>query len=149
PCLEHLFAYDNQLSNLPEPIGQLTNLQSLDLSRNRLRSLPQSMQELKALSGLLLHGNDELGIPAEILGPDPGKDSDLEDKWAKPASILDYYLRTQGKARPLNEAKLILVGRGMVGKTSLVNQLVFGKFDPKENKTEGIGITPWKVQTGG
>ena len=37
-----------------------------------------------------------------------------------PADILDFYFRSRGEARPLNEAKLIVVGFGEVGKTSLV-----------------------------
>jgi internalin A len=43
---------------------------------------------------------------------------------------------------------MILVGRGGVGKTSLVNRLVHGDFDPKETKTEGIAITPWPIDVG-
>jgi hypothetical protein len=36
---------------------------------------------------------------------------------AKPAAVLDYYFRARGgEKHPLNEAKLILVGRGAVGK---------------------------------
>jgi len=49
----------------------------------------------------------------------------------------------------LNEAKLILVGRGAVGKTSIVNRLMYNRFDPNETKTEGINITEWKVQLNG
>jgi internalin A len=58
-----------------------------------------------------------------------------------PANILDYYFRPK---RPLLEAKLILVGRGAVGKTSLVNRLVHNTFG-QEKKTEGIKITGWDV----
>ena len=47
--------------------------------------------------------------------------------------------------RPLNEVKLILLGRGGVGKTSLVNRLVRDEFDPDSAKTEGIQITQWPV----
>ncbi|ESA35951.1 small gtp-binding protein [Leptolyngbya sp. Heron Island J] len=50
------------------------------------------------------------------------------------------------QARPLNEAKLILVGFGAVGKTSLVKRLVHKKFDKYEKKTEGIQITSWPLQ---
>jgi internalin A len=49
----------------------------------------------------------------------------------------------------LNEAKLILLGRGGVGKTSLVNRLVHGTFDPNSAKTEGIQITQWPVEVDG
>jgi internalin A len=54
----------------------------------------------------------------------------------------------QGKSesRPLNEAKLILVGFGAVGKTSLVNRMVHNKFDKDEQKTEGIQITQWPIR---
>jgi len=46
----------------------------------------------------------------------------------------------------LNEAKLILVGRGAVGKTSIVQRLVDDRFDPNEKKTEGIQITEWPLR---
>jgi internalin A len=49
---------------------------------------------------------------------------------------------------PMLEAKLILVGRGAVGKTSLVNRLVHNTFG-KEKKTEGIKITGWDVPLSG
>ena len=45
--------------------------------------------------------------------------------------------------RSLNEGKLILVGRGEVGKTSLVRRLVADGFDGQESKTQGIDITKW------
>ena len=58
---------------------------------------------------------------------------------------LEYLFRIQEKAQPLNEAKLILVGYGAVGKTSLVNRLVHQTFDAGETKTEGIQITDWPL----
>ncbi|HEY0379704.1 MAG TPA: COR domain-containing protein [Pyrinomonadaceae bacterium] len=50
----------------------------------------------------------------------------------------------RGGKRPLNEAKLILLGRGAVGKTSIVNRLVHDLFRD-EKKTEGIQITEWPL----
>jgi internalin A len=47
--------------------------------------------------------------------------------------------------RPLNEGKLILVGRGEVGKTSLVRRLVDNNFRGDESKTQGINITSWSL----
>ncbi|HVF66555.1 MAG TPA: GTP-binding protein [Pyrinomonadaceae bacterium] len=67
---------------------------------------------------------------------------------AKPAAILNYYFRVRGGGEsPLNEAKFILVGRGAVGKTSIINRLVHGKF-VNEKKTEGIQITDWPLTVG-
>jgi internalin A len=66
-------------------------------------------------------------------------------KPADPEKILEYYFRTREGKRPLNEAKLIFVGRGEVGKTSLVNRLVYNKFNIKERKTDGIQISEWEI----
>ena len=90
-----------------------------------------------------MHGNPALGIPDEILGPTwlavfNGK------KPKPPKEILDYYFAQQQGSTPLNEAKLILVGRGGVGKTSLVKALTTGKFNSREKTTEGIKISDWQ-----
>lgn len=143
--LHKLFLSYNQLTTLPESIGQLSQLQSLYLDGNNLMSLPGQLRELTRLERLYLHGNKALGLPEEVLGA-----SWLQPyaRAAKPATILDYYFRTRGgEKRPLNEAKLILVGRGAVGKTSLVNRLVHEKF-VDEKKTEGIKITEWPLTVG-
>lgn len=49
------------------------------------------------------------------------------------------------ESRPLNQAKLILVGRGEVGKTSVVRRLVSDEFRGDESKTQGITITQWAL----
>ncbi|HEX8179047.1 MAG TPA: COR domain-containing protein [Pyrinomonadaceae bacterium] len=145
--LQQLGLSGNQLTTLPEFIGQLTQLHTLYLDRNRLARLPASLSNLKSLSRLYLHENDALNLPVEVLGPswrEHGKTP------AQPAQILEYYFRAHGdERRPLNEAKLILVGRGAVGKTSLVNRLVHDQFAPGEKKTEGIRITEWGVRLNG
>jgi hypothetical protein len=51
-----------------------------------------------------------------------------------------YYENTE-KVQPLNEGKLILLGRGQVGKTSLVRRLSGQEFRQDEYKTQGINIT--------
>lgn len=59
---------------------------------------------------------------------------------------INYYLdREPTDTIPLHEAKMLLVGEGNVGKTSLVNRLIDNRFDPRESKTEGISIRRWQV----
>jgi internalin A len=141
--LQHLDLSGNKLTALPESIDGLTNLRILVLYRNRLTSLPEGLKRLKGLERLFLHDNPALKLPQEILGPtweDVGANRAVP---AKPALILDYFFRTQLGHRPLGEAKLILVGRGGVGKSSLVERLVNDTFDSGKGRTEGIAITDW------
>ena len=56
---------------------------------------------------------------------------------ADPSAILRYYFQVRAGKRPLNEVKFILMGRGGVGKTSLVNRLVRDKFDPELGEDGG------------
>jgi internalin A len=142
--LRELYLFDNRITVLPESIGNLTQLQGLVLGNNKLTKLPASLLNLTQLKRLYLHENDGLDIPAEVLGP-PFHANAVP---AKPAEIFEYYFRTRGsERRPLNEAKLILVGRGAVGKTSIVNRLVHRTFKD-EKKTEGIKITEWPLTVG-
>ena len=134
----------NQLIALPEVLGKLTQLQQLDLSRNNLASLPGELRKLSCLEGLYLHENSGLAIPQEILGS-TFPDVIRKENSADPKAILDYQFRTRKSRRPLNEAKLVLVGFGGVGKTSLVNRLIHDRFDPKEKMTDGIAIADWLV----
>ena len=129
---------DNRLSQLPSEIGALTNLTSLDLSFNQLTQLPAEFSAFKKLQKIDLRENN-LPIPPEILGKS-------WDKLGKSADILNYYFQLQtGQTQPLNEAKLLIVGQGSVGKTSLINRLLHDRFNPHENKTEGISIQSWQI----
>lgn len=143
--LERLSLSYNQLTSLPESVSYLLQLQELDLHNNQLTSLPEALRRLTRLERLYLHNNEALGLPAEVLG---ASFSDSLSKAAAPASILDYYFRVRGgEKRPLNEAKLILVGRGTVGKTSIANRLIHDTFEDVR-KTEGIKITEWPLTVG-
>ncbi|HPI09156.1 MAG TPA: COR domain-containing protein, partial [Saprospiraceae bacterium] len=55
-------------------------------------------------------------------------------------------LEKEGTAGRVNEAKLIFVGNGRVGKTSLSKVLAGDAFDPGENSTHGVRIKSWPVQ---
>ena len=138
----------NQLTTLPAELGQLTALTVLFLNDNQLTTLPAEIGQLTALTWLFLHGNPALGLPAEVLGPTW---KDVFEKSATPASpraILDYYFRTRQDARPLNEVKIMLVGRGGAGKTSVVRRLVENRFHAREKETPGVSITDWELVCG-
>jgi internalin A len=145
--LYFLSCSSNRLRSLPDAIAQLTNLELLDLSDNQLTNLPDGMKQLVHLKQLYLHYNGGFNLPPEILGPTWQEVNTQNATPAKAFDILDYYFRTcQGEKRPLNEAKLILVGFGDVGKTSLVSRLINNTFDKGSPKTEGIQITQWPIR---
>jgi small GTP-binding protein len=138
PALRRLILSHNQLESIPEAIGDLQDLQVLDLSFNKLSDLPAALLTLKDLQRLDVRGNPKLELPPELLE----SESDVPNAH----QILNYYFRTTQESSPLNEAKLVLVGRGDVGKTSLVRRLLYSDFNPDEKETPGINITRWNVR---
>jgi Leucine-rich repeat (LRR) protein len=66
PNIYTLDLTDNQLTSLPESIGQLKNLIYLDLSCNQLTSLPESIGQLKNLTNLDLGNNQLTSAPGFI-----------------------------------------------------------------------------------
>jgi len=171
--LQSLHLGHNQLSHLPPEIGQLNALQSLHLCRNQLSQLPPEVGQLKNLQVLDLKGNYLSSLRAELNcltnlrvldirdNPCPLSESiaklrkqgagvyipqhcsDLPEEFLQKYSWQIYdYLRSS-EMRSLNEAKLILVGDGVVGKTCLVNRLLHDTFEVPQ-KTEGIDRHQWQ-----
>jgi internalin A len=149
--LTHLRVLDldrNQLATLPDSLGYLTQLAELDLSDNRLISLPNSLGNLKSLEKLYLHGNPTLGLPADILGPTWNAVIEGHEP-ADPRAILEFYFSQQKQtAKPLNEVKLLLVGHGRVGKTSLSKALRGIAHNEQEPETPGIERNPLPLAAG-
>lgn len=127
---------ENKLESIPPQIGTLSNLKILDLSNNKLTQLPFEMEKLIGLRWLDIRENLLPSMPPEIL-----------NKTDEPQKILNYYFSLIRQTRkPLNETKLIFVGQGSVGKTSLIQQILYGTFDRHQTKTEGISINQWLIE---
>jgi internalin A len=117
----------NNLTVLPDCIGPST-LDSLWASNNNLQSLPESLRGNSRLISLDLVGNP-IGIPESVL------------QTGRADQILGYYFESRGeKGRPLLELKLLLVGRGKAGKTTLVKRLAGEKPSARESETHSIAI---------
>ena len=123
----------NWITTLPPEIGQLNNLVELHLSRNQLTTLPSEICRLKKLKKLDLRENPLTSPPPEIA--EQGIDA-----------IRQYLAALKKGKQPLNEVKLLLVGNGEAGKTSLVKQLLGEAFDQHEDTTHGISIRGWEPQ---
>ncbi len=131
-----LYLDSNEITEIPEGFEQLTNLVILDLSNNRVGTSPDWLENLPSLKKLDLRHNP-LPISPEILGSrDPGS---IED-------ILNYCRQLRsGKVRPLNEVKLLLVGQGSVGKTSLIERLLHNLYNPRQPQTDGLSVKTWNI----
>ena len=126
--LTTLYLHNNQLSSLPPEFSQLSNLTTLSLSNNQLSSLPPEISQLSNLTTLYLHNNPQLtSPPPEIV--EQGTQA-----------ILTYLReRLEGSQRQW-VSKLLVVGEGGVGKTSLLRALRGEEFDTQESTTHGIEI---------
>lgn len=157
--VEILDLADNQIEELPNWIGELTSLRGLSLINNRLRTLPPEIGSLKNLDFLLLQGNRLESLPRTLrrtpvhyltLAGNAGlgmPDSILDVRIAK--QIFSYYFGSLGKrGEPLLELKLLLVGRGGAGKTTLVKQLAGEKPDEHEPETHSISIRELMLDCG-
>lgn len=113
------------------------NITALDLSFNKLQSVPKGISDLKDLSVLNLSGNVSINsLPAELglasklwnlgingcsLG-EPLK-SIVESKTYKTMDIIGYLRSILEEAKPYARMKLMLVGLQGIGKTSLLEQM--------------------------
>jgi internalin A len=131
---------NNQITEIPDAISALSNLQYLNLENNQIIEIPNSITQLVNLKQLILKNNPITNVPPEIIRKGWGKaiwdDGDLH--------AIFSYLKAHNK-RPLNEIKILLVGEGDVGKTSLLNRLLHNTFNPEECKTPGINIKQWNL----
>lgn len=116
------------LKSLPDWLGELDALESLDFSHNRLSDLHPSLSRLTRLERIHLDDNP--------LNPE------LDAAYEEGLGSVKRYLLAKAEAEVvLNEAKLILVGEGEVGKSCLLDAL---RGDPwkKHVSTHGIEIKP-------
>jgi internalin A len=138
--LQKLDLDHNQITKIPDAISAIYNLQFLSLGNNKITEIPDAITQLVNLKLLVLENNPIANVPPEIIrkgwGKDHGDDGD-------PQAIFSY-LKNYNK-RPLNEIKVLLVGEGDVGKTSLLNRLLYDTFNPEECKTPGINIVQWHL----
>ncbi|MCP4216518.1 MAG: leucine-rich repeat protein [bacterium] len=141
PALETLYLDNNQVTDL-SPLTGLKSLERVNLRRNNLTSLPPGAGrwnmavkwEFDFSKGIYLAGNPLERPPVEIV-----------KKGNK--AINDWFdvLGDASQTKTLNEAKILLVGDGAAGKTSLVNRITGNSFNPSETKTNGIIIKSWPL----
>ncbi|MEO0940449.1 MAG: COR domain-containing protein [Cyanobacteria bacterium J06642_12] len=126
--LSALFLSSNQLTKVPAKLGNLKNLKELFLSSNQLMELPAELGNLQKLSVLELRSNPDLKFPPpDIVQLGTG-------------AVLAYLKQEFESGLPQWVSKLLVVGEGGTGKTSLLRALNGEEFQKNESTTHGIAL---------
>jgi internalin A len=129
---------NNQISDI-SVLSTLTGLMSLDLSYNQIEEVPRKLAE-----GRLAITTDQLSYAGFInLSNNPIETPPLEIVSQGNEAILSYYAQTETQGQDhLYEAKMLIVGEGEAGKTTLAHKIA----EPNcplphiDDRTRGISI---------
>lgn len=162
PTLTSINLTGNQIKSIPAVIKKLSNLDILDLTSNNLKTFPKSVLKCTSLTQLNLGNqhwretptqNSIKEIPKEILGLENLTTLNLRKLPIEniPQEIINdgldaikNYIKSIIEADQeeyLYEAKMVVVGRGEVGKTVLTKKLTNPNYSlSKSLTTKGISI---------
>jgi Leucine-rich repeat (LRR) protein/GTPase SAR1 family protein len=126
---------NRELIDLPAWIYNNTQLRCLGISNNNINDLSPSFAQLEHLENLDLDDNPL----------NPALQSAYDNRSSGYLDRVKAYLRSlaEGNAEPLYEAKLVLVGEGNVGKTTLLKALKGPKTEdggPRQGETTTHGV---------
>lgn len=162
--LEVLNLFDNQVVDV-QALSTLSNLHTLNLARNGIKDI-NALAQIKSLEFLDLQENkieylpdnwlkgslrlvhrkvNIVNSPGIYIYSNPLLYPPIDVIAQGMAAVRSYHQEVVGERRPLNEVRVILVGAGKAGKTSLVRRLLGEAFDAKEEQTPGVSIRDWDV----
>jgi len=142
-ALDKLSLGGNQITDI-SPLARLKQLNRLDLINNNIRQLPEALLDTRLeikwdydeRGGLFLADNPLETPPIEVV---------KQGKWA----VRNFFKELKDKESVrLLQCKLLIVGNGEVGKTTLMKKLIDNAFDIQsiqEKSTHGINIQPWPL----
>jgi hypothetical protein len=149
--LQELYLHNNQLTQLPAELDQLFNLRGLSLDNNQLTQLPAELGQLSNLQVLSLGDNQLTQFPAQFGQLTKLRFLDVSnnpDLLTPPPEIVSQgtqamlgFLRDLQKDSIVRyEAKLLVVGEGETGKSSLLRALRDDSFVLGLPTTHGIEV---------
>ena len=173
--MRNLNFFNNPLTNISRAISQLKNLSYLSLGNTGLTTVPEFIYDLISLKELYLQNFSDLENNNQIkeISPQILKLNNLEKIWLRgnpiespPLEVLNLtpngfadveriknYFRQLGSegVDHLYEAKLLIIGEGGAGKTSLAKKIENpGYVLQEEDTTKGIEVIKWgfKMENG-
>jgi GTPase SAR1 family protein len=131
--LSCLYLRNNGLKQLLLP-ASLPQLNILSAAGNQLQDFPLELVDSKTLENLILQGSAPKSIPRDFLG------TDKPDNCLAEARIWYEELRPPAQTAPNAYVKLMLLGNGNAGKSSLVEAFQKGHCPKGFETTQGINI---------
>ncbi|MGA7891774.1 MAG: COR domain-containing protein, partial [Candidatus Sulfotelmatobacter sp.] len=164
PGLRFLDLSGTHVRSISAAIGKLRTLRAVDLSGMGLSSVPPQLFTLPAVTYINLSGNRLRELPRQVVEPElnwysaasdhkdglhlkgnPFEVPPLEVVKRGRNAVATYFRSLKDSKRSIDEVKVMLVGDGGSGKTSLMNRLLGREFDPNEKQTHGINIEDYAV----
>jgi internalin A len=131
--LRSLNINSNHIQSIPGELSDLQRIVTFYLANNRLKELPDWLLDLPELENLSISGNPLISPPPEIVASGTG-------------SVLAFLRARRGGSSRQWVSKLLVVGEGGVGKTSLIKALLGAEHDPAEPTTHAIQLSSIMVQ---
>lgn len=132
--LRVLYLNGNEITEIPDEIAKLNELQELYVNANQINRIPLAITKLPNLKILNFRDNPiQNPPPVEIVGRGT-------------AAVLNYLREIYSQKEDfIYEAKLLIIGEGGAGKTTLCKKILDReyKLDTSELSTKGIEISPY------
>jgi hypothetical protein len=149
-------SFSSDPSGFPSVIFYLENLAELTLEYQGIKNVPDAIKNLKNLTIFNLNYCIELETLSAQVGFLPLKELNLTgcvSLKTPPIEItrrghtqtMAFLQRLGSGSTPCKRTKLMLVGLGGAGKTSLVRAFLESHADSPPTVTDGIDIVKWKV----
>ena len=143
PNLTSISLPGNRIQHLPHIIN-ISKIKHLNLFNNEIMNIPKRYNDYLLFSEHYAGNKDNQAHMT--LGLNPLINPSLEIIKRGVNAQKSYFKSMQGEIEELNEAKIIFLGPGSVGKTSLMKCLSGKPFDPQENTTHGINIQKYAIK---
>jgi internalin A len=146
--LQSLDLRNNQIRDISF-LQNLTQLQSLDLSSNQIKDIKPLLALLKKGLDINLEGTAILLLKNKIgLKDNPFTNLPIEILKLGREAVIKYFEnidKNVHKATEIREIKVILLGEGDSGKTTLIKRLIGQQVTPGEKQTQGIKQVCWTI----
>ena len=144
--LKHFSAQRNNISDL-QCLNKLTNKLNIDVCSNNIKSIPKEVAE-KFEWRLSNNSRPFAEFPCDIrlaknkMEFPPSSVLDLG-----PESLQKYYAASEEFGHePLSEGRIIVIGDGSAGKSSLIERVLTNTFEQGKCQTNGIKIEHWHLK---